>query len=67
MYYMSILTVRLTEEEGRILERRSRKAGVRRATFVRQLIREQPYGTGADVLVDMEKHWGDERLRVRRK
>jgi hypothetical protein len=64
---MSVITVRLTEEEGRILERRSRQAGLKRATFVRQLIREQPYGTAADVLLDMEKHWGDERLRVRRK
>jgi hypothetical protein len=64
---MPVLTIRLTEEERRILERRSRKAGLKRATFVRQLIREQPYGTAADVLLDMEKHWGDERLRVRRK
>jgi hypothetical protein len=64
---MPVLTVRLTEEEKRILARRSRTAGVKRATFVRQLIREQPYGTAADVLLDMEKHWGDERLRVRRR
>jgi hypothetical protein len=64
---MPVLTVRLTEEEKRILERRSRKAGVRRATFVRQLIREQPYVTAADVLVDMEKHRGDRRLRVARR
>ena len=66
MTYMPVLTVRLTEEEKKILTRRSRKAGVKRATFVRQLIRDQPYGTAADVLADMEKHWGDEGLRVRR-
>jgi hypothetical protein len=65
MKYMPILTVRLTDEEQRILTRRSRKAGLRKATFVRQLIRDQPYETAADVLADMEKHWGDRRLRVR--
>ena len=45
---MPVLTVRLTEEETRILGRRSRKAGVKKATFVRQLIRDQPYVTAAD-------------------
>jgi hypothetical protein len=63
---MPVLTVRLTDEEARILARRSHKAGVKRATFVRQLIREQPYVTAADVLDDMRKHWGDEHLRIRR-
>lgn len=61
---MSILTVRLTEEEKLILERRSRKAGVRKATFVRQLIRETPFETAGDVLADMEKRSGDKRLRI---
>jgi predicted DNA-binding protein len=64
---MPILTIRLTDEEKRILTMRSRKAGLKKATFVRQLIREQPYETAADVLADMAKHWGDERLRVGRK
>jgi hypothetical protein len=67
MNYMSVLTVRLTEEEERILARRSLEAGLKRATFVRKLIREQPYETAANLLADMEKHWGDERLRVRRR
>jgi predicted DNA-binding protein len=61
---MSILTVRLTEEEKRILEQRSRKAGVKKATFVRQLIRETPFETGRDVLADLEKRLGDKRLRI---
>ena len=64
---MPILTIRLTEDEKRILTKRSRKAGLRKATFVRQLIRQQPYETAADVLADMDKHWGDQRLRVARK
>ncbi|HEX6563628.1 MAG TPA: hypothetical protein VF020_05050 [Chthoniobacterales bacterium] len=61
---MPILTVRLTEEEKRILEKRSRKAGVKRATFVRQLIRETPFESSMDVLADLEKRMGDKRLRI---
>jgi hypothetical protein len=64
MKYMPVLTVRLSEEEKRILARRSKRAGMKRASFVRRLIREQPYGTAADLLVDMESQWGNERLRV---
>ena len=61
---MPVLTVRLTDEEKRILARRSRKAGLKRATFVRQLIREQPYETATELLADLESHWGNEQLRV---
>jgi hypothetical protein len=64
MYVMPVLTVRLTDEEKRILARRSRKAGLKRATFVRRLIREQPYDTAADLLADIEAQWGNEQLRV---
>ena len=63
---MPILSVRLTEEELRVLSRRSREAGMKKATFVRQLIRDVPYTTGADVLADMPNYWGDQRLRIRR-
>ena len=61
---MGILTVRLTDEEEQLLTRRSRRAGMKRATYVRQLIREQPFETAADVLADAKKRLGDTRLRV---
>ena len=61
---MPILTVRLTEEEKRILENRSRKAGVKKAAFVRQLIRETPFESSMDILADLEKRMGDKRLRI---
>lgn len=64
---MGILTVRLTKEEERLLARRSRRAGMKKATYVRLLIREQPFVTGADVLADAAKRMGDARLRVSRK
>jgi hypothetical protein len=60
-------TVRLTDEEERLLARRSRKAGMKKATYVRQLIREEPFVSGADVLVDAAGRMGDVRLRVPRK
>ncbi len=64
---MGILTVRLTDEEERLLEQRSRSAGMKKATYVRQLIREQPFVTGADVLADAATRMGDKRLRLVRK
>ena len=64
---MGILTVRLTDEEERLLEKRSKTAGMKKATFVRQLIREQPFVTGADVLADAAQRMGDVRMRVLRK
>jgi hypothetical protein len=64
---MAILTVRLTADEEKLLLQRSRSAGMKKASFVRKLIREQPFETAADVLVDSQKRMGDERLRVIRR
>jgi hypothetical protein len=64
---MGILTVRLTEEEERVLARRSRSARMKRSTYIRMLIREEPFVTAADVLTDAPKRMGDIRLRVSRK
>lgn len=61
-----MLTVRLTEKEKLILARRSRKAGMKKAAFVRRLILERPFETAADVLADLDRHLGDGRLRIRR-
>ncbi len=60
MIGLAILTVSLTEEEERLLTRRSRRAGMKKASFVRKLIREQPLETAADVLTDALKREGFE-------
>lgn len=66
MAYMSaILTVRLTKEEQGILAQRSKRAGMKKATFVRKLIRDEEIVTGADALVWSERHWGDTSLRIK--
>jgi hypothetical protein len=64
---VAILTVRLTEDDERLLARRSRAAGMKKATYVRQLIREQPFVTAADVIADARKRMGDRRLRISRR
>lgn len=67
MSRVGILTVRLTDDEERLLARRSRAAGMKKATYVRHLIREQPFVTAADVLADARRRMGDRRLRVSRR
>jgi hypothetical protein len=61
---MAILTVRLTADEERLLAKRPRGAGMKKATFVRQLIREEPFFSGADVVKDTQRRMGDARLHI---
>jgi len=67
VFPVAILTVRLTAEEERLLAKRSQGAGMKKATYVRYLIREEPFITGADVLADAAGRMGDSRLRISRK
>jgi hypothetical protein len=64
---MGMLTVRLSDEEERLLDRRSKAARMKRSSYVRMLIREEPLLTGADVLEDAAGRMGDARLRISRK
>lgn len=63
----AILTVRLTKEEQGILAKRSKRAGMKKATFVRKLIRDQEIVTGADLSAWADRHAGNERLRITRR
>lgn len=60
----AVLTVRLTKQEQGILAKRSKRAGMKKATFVRKLIREEEIVSGADLLLWSERNAGDERLRI---
>lgn len=60
----AVLTVRLNKEEQGILAKRSKRAGMKKATFVRKLIRDEEIITGADLLSWAGRHAGDERLRI---
>ena len=61
----AILTVRLTKDEHLILLKRSRRAGMRKSTFVRMLIRGEEITTGADLVAWAARHAGDARLRIK--
>jgi hypothetical protein len=39
---------------------------MKKATFVRRLIREEPFITGADVVKDAARRMGDKRLHITR-
>lgn len=60
----AVLTVRLTKQEQGILAKRSKRAGMKKATFVRKLIRDEEIVTGADLLLWTERNAGNERLRI---
>ena len=60
----AVLTVRLSKEEQGILAKRSKRAGMKKATFVRKLIRDEESVTGADLLAWAGRHAGDERMRI---
>lgn len=62
---MPILTVRLSPDEEAILKQRAKNAGVKKATFVRQLIREEQILTMADLGAWAARHEGDRRFRIR--
>jgi len=60
-----MLTIRLSDDEDRVLGRRARAADLKRATLVRMLIREKSFVSGVDVLVDAARRSENPRLRVR--
>lgn len=62
---MSILTVRVSEEEKAQLARRAKAAGTTAGGLVRELIREKPFVTASDLLDEMENLMGDKRLRMK--
>jgi predicted DNA-binding protein len=64
---MARLSVRLTDEEERLLARRAQNAGMKKATFVRHLIREESFTTANEVLADAAQRMGDTSLRTSRK
>jgi hypothetical protein len=62
---MPVITVRLSEEEKVILDRRAAAAGLKAGTLVRKLIADEPLVKGAEILSYVESHLGDKRLRIK--
>jgi len=61
---MPILTVRLSRVEQKTLLRRAKQAKKKKATFVRELIVNEPFETGADIMTDLQGRMGDSRLAI---
>jgi hypothetical protein len=63
---MPILTVRLTADEERLLTKRSRDAGPKKAALARASTREEPFLTGAAIVKGAARQMGDAPLQSRK-
>jgi hypothetical protein len=61
---MSILTVRISDEEKALLARRAKVEGTTTGALVRRLIQEKSFVTSADLLAEMQSLLGDKRLAI---
>jgi hypothetical protein len=64
---MPVLTVRISAEEKKLLARRAGKAGLSSGALVRQMLREAPLGSAAELLDEMNRRLGDTKLRIKRR
>ena len=64
---MSILTVRISEEEKAALAKRAQSEGTTTGALVRRLIQEKPLSTSADLLAEMKSLMGDKRLAINKR
>jgi len=64
---MSILSVRLSDEEKSALQRRAEEEGCTTGALVRRLILEKPIRTAGDLLRETESMMGDKRLSIRKR
>jgi hypothetical protein len=64
---MPVLTVRVSEEEKKLLARRASKAGLSSGALVRQMLREAPLASASELLDEMNRRLGDAKLRIRRR
>ena len=64
---MPVLTVRISEEEKALLVKRAKKEGLTAGALVRRMLNEIPITTAGELLEEMERRFGDKRLRVRRR
>jgi hypothetical protein len=64
---MAVLTVRISDEEKKLLARRAGKAGLSSGALVRQMLREAPLTSAAELLDEMNRRLGDTKLRIKRR
>lgn len=64
---MSILTVRISDEEKAALARRAKAEGITTGALVRRMIQQKPLTTAADLLAEIEGCMGDKRLAIKKR
>ena len=64
---MSVLTIRISDEEKARLAERAKRAGMTTGALVRELISEPPFITAEELLAEMESLQGEKRLKISRK
>lgn len=62
---MSVLTIRISDEEKALLAKRAKQAGVSTGALVRDLIKAEPIVTSADLLKEMESLVRAQNLRIK--
>jgi predicted transcriptional regulator len=62
---MAVLTIRVSDEEKMQLTQRAKKAGTTAGALVRQLIREKPFTTSADMLSEIDSLLGEKRFKIK--
>lgn len=62
---MSVLTIRISNEEKALLAKRAKQAGISTGALVRELIKTEPIVTSADLLKEMKSLVGNQNLRIR--
>lgn len=63
--HMSVLTIRISNEEKVLLAKRAKQAGVSTGALVRDLIKAEPIVTSADLLKEMNSLLGAQNLRIK--
>jgi hypothetical protein len=64
---MPVLTVRISDEEKKLLARRAGKAGLSSGALVRQMPRGAPLVSAAELLREMNRRLGATKLRSDRR
>ena len=64
---MPVLTVRISDKEKKLLASRAGKAGLSSGALVRQMLREAPLDSAAELLDEMNRRLGDTKLRIKRR
>lgn len=62
---MPIVIIQLTDKKKSALDRHAAEAGTTVSDYMRRLIADDLQMTAADLLLQVDSHFGDQRLRIK--